>query len=275
VLAAACGAPPAPEADALHEAATVAADDQVQLTITHTFLEKVIEDYITEKVLPGLPVTWEAGRQRVEVKRVDDNTVTVDLDLQLTKFPYPTIDADLDLSYVCNWYKPQIGFSSNNVRTSVHFSEGWDAVVPGLAEALDAIGDKIADKAIKANVGSDLTDNIKLPLADFGGFCAKPKVSGKGDMLLVFGPGHECENDDLRSDKCPSDQPLGTGIQYRCINGYWEYIQTICGVCHPGDKRTGKRCPDFTLESWVCNSSYDWNVTNECKNPPPPQGDDR
>jgi hypothetical protein len=260
-----------PDDEAL--AATQAAvTEHIHVKVANSFFDRMVEDVVTAEAIKGR-VEWEPGEDRVAVSRRDADTYNVDLDLRYKLNPWnPDVDADFRLSISCDWRQPNIKLSMTNASANVNWPAIAIVTTPGLSLVGDAIADSIADDKIKKALKKKLVDKLDVDISDLGGFCPRVNIQTNGDLDLDFGRGSQCHEDAVKHEACPhADAPLGPGLRYLCVNGYWEYDYSECGNCHPGDTRT-IRCGGTAHFASRCGSDYRWHDSGICQDPAPPPG---
>lgn len=145
--------------------------------ISQSNLEDIIEakigDLLAEKKIKDNHVRWyKQGDEPVSVKRVDSNTIKVDLDLG-RKWKYITFEVDVD-------FKIDITSSNRNIKITAHdisvrVSPKW-MNVPGIGHILKYVSRKIRDKIGGSRMVLYQANNLK--------YIPKIEVKGNGDIKI-------------------------------------------------------------------------------------------
>jgi hypothetical protein len=250
-----------------------AVNEHIHVKIFNSFFDRMVEEVVTQEAIEGR-VEWEPGADRVAVRRRDSDTFNVDLDMRYKFEPWnPDVDADFRLSISCNWREPNIKLAMTDSSANVHWPVSATILIPSLSAVGNQIADNIADDKIKKALKKKFLEKLDVDISDLGGFCPRINILDNGDLDLDFGRGSQCVENRVKHEACPDeDAPLGPGLRYLCVNGYWEFDYSECGNCHPGETRT-LRCPggNGNIAS-RCGSDFRWHDSGICQDPAPPEG---
>jgi hypothetical protein len=222
-------------------APSVRAQDYV-VTLERSFLERAVEDAVTQTVLASEPALhWgHVSGRRVEVTRKDQDSINIDLDLAFDTVIDPEVDVDIEVGFGCFWAAPDLKLSLPRFDVDVNFPWYVDVATGGLSWVGGHVANVIIDRKIASMeaVRRQLVQTINQQLGQVGfELCPAFEVTEGGAVRVIFGQGSECTPGQTRHKRCPSNTQ-GSGYDDTCINGYWERTGGICEpVAPPGGEQ--------------------------------------
>jgi hypothetical protein len=208
----------------------------VVITLDRGFLERAVEDAVTQTVIAAEPrLHWgHVSGRRAEITRNDSDAINVDLDLafDVSVAPDPEVDVDIEIGFDCFWADPDVKLSIPRFDVDVSFPWYVNVATMGLSWVAGHVGNVIIDKKIDSmdQMKEEIVHEINERLGDVGfDFCPAFTVTEGADVKVIFGQGSECTPGQEEHQACPANW-YGPGYDESCINGYWERTG---GWCEP------------------------------------------
>jgi hypothetical protein len=216
----------------------------VVITLDRGFLERAVEDAITQTVIAEEPdLHWgHVSGRRVEITRNDDNAINVDLDLafDVSVVGDPEVDVDIEIGFDCFWADPDVKLAIPRFDVDVSFPWYVNVYTMGLSWVGGYVADIIIDKEIDSmdQVKEEIVHEINEQLGEVGfDVCPAFNVTSDANVEVIFGQGSECTPGEEDHQSCPANHS-GPGYDLSCINGYWERTGGQCEpVAPPGGER--------------------------------------
>jgi hypothetical protein len=228
----------------LSSQSTASAAD-AEVVLHGNFLDRAIEDTVTEKLMSAHPeLYWgDDGNSRVELSKSEgSNQIAVHLNMMYSlapkgiDLPDPNVTVDFLLAFNCHYSDPKIELWAGDFDVETEFPWYVDVLTGGVSLVITEAANVVIGNSeelrsgLSDKVGSGIGDQLAGVPFDY---CPVIEVTSDSDLKLTFGAGDECRSGAVSDQPCPRNT-RGNGIHKICVNGRWEQTSWCERLPPPG-----------------------------------------